>query len=99
MAHPEHPGSPGWTGPITQCPAKNKQEALTTDPDLPSSGPGEHSDAHSSQSSNSNMTTRELQAYWQNEKGRWKHVKLLFEISSARIEERTISKFVAASDF
>ncbi|XP_047384940.1 sorting nexin-20 isoform X1 [Sciurus carolinensis] len=94
MARPEHPGSPGWTGPVTQCAAKTKQEAPTTDADLPSPGPGECSDAHSSQSSNSNMTTRELQAYWQNEKGRWKHVKLLFEISSARIEERTVSKFV-----
>ncbi|XP_054310931.1 sorting nexin-20 isoform X3 [Pongo pygmaeus] len=40
------------------------------------------------------MTTRELQQYWQNEKCRWKHVKLLFEIASARIEERKVSKFV-----
>ncbi|XP_037671624.1 sorting nexin-20 isoform X2 [Choloepus didactylus] len=40
------------------------------------------------------MTTRELQEYWRNEKCHWKHVKLLFEIASARIEERKTSKFV-----
>ncbi|ELW61535.1 Sorting nexin-20 [Tupaia chinensis] len=51
-------------------------------------------DAHSSLSPNSSMTTRELQEYWQKEKCHWKHVKLLFEIASARIEDRKISKFV-----
>lgn len=40
------------------------------------------------------MTTRELQEHWQKEKSRWKHVRLLFEIASARIEERKVSKFV-----
>lgn len=40
------------------------------------------------------MTTRELQEYWRNEKGCRKPVKLLFEIASARIEERKVSKFV-----
>lgn len=40
------------------------------------------------------MTTRELQEYWRREKGSPKHVKLLFEIASARIEERKVSKFV-----
>ncbi|XP_060041559.1 sorting nexin-20 isoform X2 [Erinaceus europaeus] len=40
------------------------------------------------------MTTRELQEYWRGEKCYWKHVKLLFEIASARIEERHVSKFV-----
>lgn len=40
------------------------------------------------------MTTRELQEYWRREKGSHKHVKLLFEIASARIEERKLSKFV-----
>ncbi|KAG3257320.1 SNX20, partial [Ictidomys tridecemlineatus] len=50
--------------------------------------------AHPSPSSNSSMTTRELQEYWKNEKCRWKHVKLLFEIASARIEEGKVSKFV-----
>lgn len=55
-------------------------------------------DMHSGLSSNSSMTTRELQQYWQNEKCRWKHVKLLFEIASARIEERKVSKFVVSRD-
>uniref|UniRef100_A0A8C9PXV0 Sorting nexin 20 n=1 Tax=Spermophilus dauricus TaxID=99837 RepID=A0A8C9PXV0_SPEDA len=89
MACPEHPGSPGWTGPVTQCAAKTKQEAPTSDPDLPSPGPRECSGG-----SNSSMTTRELQEYWKKEKCRWKHVKLLFEIASARIEEGKVSKFV-----
>ncbi|OBS67245.1 hypothetical protein A6R68_04202 [Neotoma lepida] len=40
------------------------------------------------------MTTKELQEQWQKEKSRWRHVKLLFEIASARIEERRVSKFV-----
>lgn len=40
------------------------------------------------------MTTRELQEYWRRERGCWKRVKLLFEITSARIEERKVSKFV-----
>lgn len=44
------------------------------------------------------MTTRELQEYWQNEKCRWKPVKLLFEIASARIEEKRLSKFVVSQD-
>lgn len=44
------------------------------------------------------MTTRELQDYWRTEKGCWKRVKLLFEISSARIEERKVSKFVVSRD-
>uniref|UniRef100_A0A2K5E713 Sorting nexin 20 n=1 Tax=Aotus nancymaae TaxID=37293 RepID=A0A2K5E713_AOTNA len=95
MASPEHPGSPGWTGPITQCTARTKQEAPATGPDLPHLGPDGHLDTHSGLSSNSSMTTRELQQYWQNEKCHWKHVKLLFEIASARIEERKVSKFVA----
>uniref|UniRef100_A0A2K5E720 Sorting nexin 20 n=1 Tax=Aotus nancymaae TaxID=37293 RepID=A0A2K5E720_AOTNA len=94
MASPEHPGSPGWTGPITQCTARTKQEAPATGPDLPHLGPDGHLDTHSGLSSNSSMTTRELQQYWQNEKCHWKHVKLLFEIASARIEERKVSKFV-----
>ncbi|KAM5133245.1 sorting nexin-20 isoform 1-T2 [Callospermophilus lateralis] len=94
MACPEHPGSPGWTAPVTQCAAKTKQEAPTTDPDLPSPGPRERSGAHPSPSANSSMTTRELQEYWKKEKCRWKHVKLLFEIASARIEEGKVSRFV-----
>lgn len=40
------------------------------------------------------MTTRELQEYWRREKGSHRHVKLLFEIASARVEERRVSKFV-----
>lgn len=44
------------------------------------------------------MTTRELQDYWRTEKRCWKRVKLLFEISSARIEERKVSKFVVSRD-
>lgn len=42
------------------------------------------------------MTTKELQEHWQKEKSRWRHVKLLFEIASARIEERRVSKFVVS---
>ncbi|PNI64052.1 SNX20 isoform 3 [Pan troglodytes] len=95
MASPEHPGSPGCMGPITQCTARTQQEAPATGPDLLRPGPDGHLDTHSGLSSNSSMTTRELQQYWQNEKCRWKHVKLLFEIASARIEERRVSKFVA----
>jgi hypothetical protein len=53
-------------------------------------------DDHSGPSSNSSMTTRELQENWQKEKGRWKPVRLLFEIASARIEERRVSKFVVS---
>ena len=55
-------------------------------------------DAHGSQSSNSSMTTRELQEYWRTQKRCWKHVKLLFEIASARIEEGRVSKFVVSRD-
>ncbi|XP_045149827.1 sorting nexin-20 [Echinops telfairi] len=54
----------------------------------------EASDPSSSLSPNSSMTTKELQEYWRNEKCQWKHVKLLFEIASARIEETKTSKFV-----
>ncbi|XP_037671623.1 sorting nexin-20 isoform X1 [Choloepus didactylus] len=92
MASSEHPG---WRGHhTTQCTARTQQEASAAGPDLPCPGPKEHSDAHSSPSPNSSMTTRELQEYWRNEKCHWKHVKLLFEIASARIEERKTSKFV-----
>ncbi|XP_003416364.2 sorting nexin-20 isoform X1 [Loxodonta africana] len=95
MASPEHPGGPGWTGyPAAQCVARTKQEASATGPDLPHPGPEGHLDMPSSLSPNSSMTTRELQEYWRNEKCHWKHVKLLFEIASARIEERKASKFV-----
>ncbi|XP_014683559.1 sorting nexin-20 [Equus asinus] len=94
MASPKHPGSPGWMGPRAQCMAGTKQEASATGADLPRPGPEGHLEAHSSPSSNSSMTTRELQDYWRTEKGCWKRVKLLFEISSARIEERKVSKFV-----
>uniref|UniRef100_A0A2K6GFQ9 Sorting nexin 20 n=2 Tax=Propithecus coquereli TaxID=379532 RepID=A0A2K6GFQ9_PROCO len=94
MASAEHPGNPGWTGPTTQDTARTEQEAPATGPDLPRPGPEGHLDAHGGPSSNCSMTTRELQDYWRNEKRRWKHVKLLFEIASARIEERKVSKFV-----
>nr|Q9D2Y5.2 RecName: Full=Sorting nexin-20 [Mus musculus] len=91
MASPEHPGSPGWRGPINQCRTRTRQEVLPPGPDLPCPGPEEAQDGPSS---NSSMTTRELQEHWQKEKSRWKHVRLLFEIASARIEERKVSKFV-----
>uniref|UniRef100_A0A8D0JCE3 Sorting nexin 20 n=2 Tax=Sus scrofa TaxID=9823 RepID=A0A8D0JCE3_PIG len=89
-----HPGSPGWRGPTAQCMAGTKPKVPAPGPELSSVGPEEHSDAHSSLSSNSSMTTRELQEYWRTRKCRWRHVKLLFEIASARIEERRVSKFV-----
>ena len=54
-------------------------------------------DAHSSPSPNSSMTTGELQEYWRKEKRCWRRVKLLFEVASARIEERKVSKFVVRS--
>nr|XP_048284532.1 sorting nexin-20 [Myodes glareolus] len=94
MASLEHPGSPGWTGPIHQCTPRTRQEVLPSGPDLPCSGPEEHLETQDGPSSNSSMTTRELQEHWQKEKSRWRHVKLLFEIASARIEERRVSKFV-----
>ncbi|XP_055002315.1 sorting nexin-20 [Sorex araneus] len=93
MASYEHPGSPEWRGPQAQRTAGTRQEisAAGSDDDLP--GP-EDSGAPGSPSSHSSMTTRELQEYWQREKGSHRHVKLLFEIASARIEERKVSKFV-----
>ncbi|XP_022374438.1 sorting nexin-20 isoform X1 [Enhydra lutris kenyoni] len=51
-------------------------------------------DAPGSPSPNSSMTTGELQEYWRKEKRCWRRVKLLFEVASARIEERKVSKFV-----
>ncbi|XP_029781336.1 sorting nexin-20 isoform X2 [Suricata suricatta] len=93
MASPEHPGSPGWTGPIAQCTAGTK-DAPATGPELLCPGPDGHLDPHSSPSPNSNMTTGELQEYWRKEKRCWRRVKLLFEVASARIEERRMSKFV-----
>ncbi|XP_025708150.1 sorting nexin-20 isoform X1 [Callorhinus ursinus] len=51
-------------------------------------------DAHGGPSPNSSMTTGELQEYWRKEKRCWRRVKLLFEVASARIEERKVSKFV-----
>ncbi|XP_004431650.1 sorting nexin-20 isoform X1 [Diceros bicornis minor] len=94
MASPKHPGGPGWMGHGAQCMAGTKQETSATGPDLPRPGPEGHLEARSSPGSNSSMTTRELQEYWRGEKGCWRRVKLLFEISSARIEERKVSKFV-----
>lgn len=42
MASPEHPGSPGCMGPITQCTARTQQEAPATGPDLLRPGPDGH---------------------------------------------------------
>ncbi|KAM4834000.1 sorting nexin-20 isoform 2-T3 [Thomomys bottae] len=94
MESPEHPQTPGWTGAVTQCTPRTRQEAAAMGPDPLCLGPDGHLDAHGGPSSNSSMTTRELQECWQKEKGHWKPVKLLFEIASARIEERKLSKFV-----
>ncbi|KAM5263392.1 sorting nexin-20 [Ctenodactylus gundi] len=94
MASAEHPGSPDWMGDMTQGKATTKQEEPTTDPDLPHPEPEGHLDVASGKGSNSSMTTRELQEYWRGEKGHWKPVKLLFEIASARIEQRRVSKYV-----
>ncbi|XP_004693587.1 PREDICTED: sorting nexin-20 [Condylura cristata] len=91
MASPKHPGNPGWMGPLDQHPAGTKQEASAIGPDPPLPG----SEGHlGTPSSNSCMTTRELQEHWRREKCGWKPVKLLFEVASARIEERKVSKFV-----
>uniref|UniRef100_A0A8C8WR41 Sorting nexin 20 n=1 Tax=Panthera leo TaxID=9689 RepID=A0A8C8WR41_PANLE len=95
MASPEHPGSPGWMGPIAQCATGTKQEAAATGQDLPCPGPDEHLGTPGGPSPNSSMTTGELQEYWRKEKRGWRRVKLLFEVASARIEERKVSKFVA----
>uniref|UniRef100_A0A8D0G531 Sorting nexin 20 n=1 Tax=Sphenodon punctatus TaxID=8508 RepID=A0A8D0G531_SPHPU len=46
-------------------------------------------------SPNSSMTTKELQEYWRNEKRHCRQVKVLFEIPSARIVEKHLSKYVA----
>ncbi|XP_006908811.1 sorting nexin-20 [Pteropus alecto] len=94
MASAGRPGSSRWTGLRAQCTAGTEQEASATGPDLPLPGPEEDFDADGGPSPNSGMTTRELQDYWRNEKRCWKPVKLLFEIASARIEERKVSKFV-----
>ncbi|XP_006897171.1 PREDICTED: sorting nexin-20 [Elephantulus edwardii] len=95
MASPEHPGSTGWTGPRgAQCLTRTKQSTSATNPDLHHPGPEGLIESPSNQSPNSSMTTRELQEYWRNEKCQWKHIKLLFEVASARIEERKASKFV-----
>ncbi|KAL8194958.1 UNVERIFIED_CONTAM: Sorting nexin-20 [Gekko kuhli] len=40
------------------------------------------------------MTTKQLQEYWRNEKRGFRAVKVLFEISSARIVEKAFSKYV-----
>lgn len=53
-------------------------------------------DAQGSPSPNSSMTTAELQEYWRKEKRCWRRVKLLFEVASARIEERNVCKFVVS---
>lgn len=53
-------------------------------------------DVPGSPSPNSSMTTGELQEYWRKEKRCWRRVKLLFEVASARIEERKVSKFVVS---
>ncbi|XP_062442554.1 sorting nexin-20 [Rhea pennata] len=45
-------------------------------------------------SSNSSMTTKELQEYWRNEKRQCRQVNLLFEIPSTRIVEHHLSKYV-----
>ncbi|KAK2491242.1 hypothetical protein MC885_007209 [Smutsia gigantea] len=82
MASPEHPGSPGWTGP------------MATGPECPHPGPEGHLEAQDSPSPHLSMTTWELQEYWRKERGCWTHVKLLFEITSACMEERKVSKFV-----
>ncbi|XP_036131882.1 sorting nexin-20 isoform X2 [Molossus molossus] len=94
MASAEHPGGPRRTGCRAQSTAGPQQEASATGPDLLPPGPEGDSDTGSSPNPNSSMTTRELQEYWRHEKGCWKPVKLLFEIASARIEERKVSKFV-----
>lgn len=94
MASSEHPGSLVWTGPAAQCRAGTTPEASAAGPDLPHAGPEDDSEAVSSPSPNSSMTTRELQEYWRHEKSVWKPVKLLFEVASARIEETKASKFV-----
>uniref|UniRef100_A0A7N5JGS0 Sorting nexin 20 n=1 Tax=Ailuropoda melanoleuca TaxID=9646 RepID=A0A7N5JGS0_AILME len=97
MASPEHPGSPGWTGPKAKCMAWTKQEASADGRDHPCPGPEGHLDAQGSPSPNSSMTTAELQEYWRKEKRCWRRVKLLFEVASARIEERNVCKFVMGS--
>ncbi|XP_072836711.2 sorting nexin-20 isoform X1 [Pogona vitticeps] len=53
-----------------------------------------HSGEKSSRSPNSSMTTKELQEYWRNEKRNCREVKVLFEISSARIVDKPFSKYV-----
>ncbi|XP_066204907.1 sorting nexin-20 isoform X2 [Saccopteryx leptura] len=96
MASAEPPGSPRRTGPRAQRTAEAMQEASATGPDFPPLGPEGDSDANAegSRGPSSSMTTRELQEYWRTEKGCRKPVKLLFEIASARIEERRVAKFV-----
>ncbi|NXO03871.1 SNX20 protein, partial [Rhinopomastus cyanomelas] len=49
---------------------------------------------NASLSPNSSMTTKELQEYWKNEKRQCRQAKLLFEITSTRIVEHHLSKYV-----
>ncbi|XP_014383885.1 PREDICTED: sorting nexin-20 [Myotis brandtii] len=97
MASAPHPGSPGWAGLMAPSVAGARQEVPAAGPGLPPPEPEGDSDGAGSPSAHSGMTTRELQEYWQGEKGSWKPVKLLFEIASARIEEEKLSRFVVST--
>ncbi|XP_027725338.1 sorting nexin-20 [Vombatus ursinus] len=98
MENDQHPGSSGWNGHLdAQHREKTDTEAgaaAPLHPDTFSPRPEKDLNFSNDPSSNSSMTTKELQEYWKNEKCRWKPVKLLFEIASTRIAKKYSSKYV-----
>ncbi|XP_001371556.1 sorting nexin-20 [Monodelphis domestica] len=98
MENDQHPGSSGWNRHLdAHHTEKMENEAGATAPLHPgpfSPTPEKDLNCSNDPSSNSSMTTKELQEYWRNEKCHWKPVKLLFEISSARIAKKYSSKYV-----
>ncbi|XP_060110066.1 sorting nexin-20 [Heteronotia binoei] len=72
---------------LTSFPASQEQKET-------SELPGARQSVENSPSPSSSMTTKELQEYWRNEKLSFRAVRVLFEISSARIVEKAFSKYV-----
>ncbi|XP_074149464.1 sorting nexin-20 [Sminthopsis crassicaudata] len=98
MESPQHAGSSGWSRhPDAHGREKADAEAgaaAALHPDTLSPRPDTDLNFINAPSSNSSMTTKELQEYWKNEKCHCKPVKLLFEISSTRIAKKYSSKYV-----
>ncbi|XP_074067454.1 sorting nexin-20 isoform X2 [Macrotis lagotis] len=101
MENDQNPGLSGWNRHLDAHHRKKMEieegAAAPLHPDTFS--PRSEKDLNFSQdpSSNSCMTTKELQEYWRKEKCHGKPVKLLFEISSTRIAKQYSSKYVTGS--